>query len=138
MGQKKFKCIMVRVFDFDKDYDILTTWWNAHGSRPPRPEHLSNTGIIVEVGGNPVCAGFLYNTDSKICVFEFVVSDPEASKKDRSSALPALIEEIKLIARSRGYTLIYTSIAIKAYIKRLKAAGFIEVNQNQSHLFFSI
>lgn len=126
---------MVRVFDFDKDYGILQQWWTAHGSNPPRPEHLSSTGLIVEVGGKPVCSGFLYNTDSKICVFEFVVCDPKASKDDRNVALPELIENIKQIAATRGYTLIYTSIYIKRYIERLKNAGFIVTNQNQTHLF---
>jgi len=127
-----------RKFDLSKDYDILFDWWSAHGSFPPKPEHLSDTGIVVEVEDKPVCAGFLYNTDSKICVFEFVVSDPKAKKSERNEALNALIKAVKSIAEQRGYTLIYTSLKIEAYIKKLKNAGFVEADKNQTHMFYNI
>ena len=135
MGNDIIRC---RKFDLSKDYDILYTWWYAHGSFPPKPEHLSTTGIVVEVEDKPVCAGFLYKTDSKICVFEFVVSDPKASKEDRCNALNNLIKTIQDIAAKQGYSLIYTSVNIEAYVSKLKNAGFFEADRNQTHLFFEV
>lgn len=130
--------VSVRKFDLSRDYDILSEWWQAHGSFPPKPEHLSSTGIVVEAEDKPVCAGFLYQTDSKICVFEFVVSDPKADKQIRSDALKHLIQTIKSIAKEGEYTLIYTSIKIDAYINKLKDAGFIKADVNQTHMFCEI
>lgn len=130
--------VISRTFDLSKDYDILSKWWSAHGSFPPKPEHLSHTGIVVEVEKKPVCAGFLYDTDSKICVFEFVVSDPSAKKQIRCDALNLLIETIKDIAEAREYSLIYTSVKIEAYIKKLKEAGFIVADRNQTHVFYEV
>jgi len=130
--------VEARKFDLSSDYDILFKWWRAHGSFPPKPEHLSPNGIVVEVDGIPVAAGFLYRTDSKICVFEFVVSDPEASKVNRHNALKTLIKIIQEVAKDLGYTLIYTSINIEAYIRKLKDAGFIEADRNQVHMFYKI
>lgn len=127
--------VEARSFDLSTDYDIISGWWGQHGSFAPKPEHLSPTGIMVSVDEDPVCAGFLYNTDSKICVFEFVVSNPKSPKKDRNAALEHLIDMIKLIAKDRGYSLIYTSINIQAYIKKLTNAGFLEADKNQTHLF---
>jgi len=130
--------VVARAFDLSKDYDILSSWWKAHQSFPPKREHLSNTGIVVEIEGKPVCAGFLYNTDSKICVFEFVVSDPFAKKQIRCDALNLLIETIKNIAKAREYSLIYTSINIDAYIKKLKESGFIVADRGQVHMFYEV
>lgn len=130
--------VEARKFDFNKDYDILQTWWNEHGLYPPKPEHLSNTGIIIEVEEKPACAGFLYHTDSKICVFEFVVSNPKIEKFQRERALKKLIEAVKNIAKKWDYHLIYTSINKEAYIKKLKDADFIEVDKNQTHMFFEV
>ena len=130
--------VRARKFDLSKDYDILEKWWRGHGSFPPEPEHLAPMGIVVEVDQKPICAGFLYNTDSKICVFEFVVSDPDASKEDRCNSLNLLIDRIQRLARELEYSLIYTSINIEAYIRKLKDAGFVEADKNQTHMFYKI
>jgi len=130
--------IEARKFDLSKDYGTICSWWQKHDSYAPMPDHLPPTGIIVENAKSPICAGFLYNTDSKICVFEFVVSNPEVSKEDRDKCLKLLIETIQEIAKELEYTLIYTSINIEAYIKKLKSAGFIEVDKNQTHMFFKM
>lgn len=137
MGQKNIGCIMVeaRKFDLSKDYAIIYRWWRAHGSFPPEPEHLSGTGIVVEADGKPVCAGFLYKTDSKICVFEFVVSDPSAKKQTRCDALNHLIKIVQDTAKELNFNLIYTSINIEAYIRKLADAGFVAVDTNQTHMF---
>jgi hypothetical protein len=138
MGQADIGCgLVARLFDFKKDYAIIKDWWISHGSFPPKPEHLSTTGIVVEAD-KPVCAGWLYHTDSKICIFEFVVSDPKACKELRNDALNLLIEEAKRLSSERQYKLIYSSVKGVKYINRLKEAGFIEVDTDQTHCFFEV
>lgn len=127
--------LLTRRFDFCKDYDIIWQWWNVQGSYPPKPEHLSSTGLITEADSKPVCAGWLYKTDSKICVFEFVVSNPAASKDERNAAIPYLIEIAKELAAEWGYTLIYSSVSNPRFIKRLQDANFIVADTNQTHCF---
>ena len=136
MGQTDSRYRLVtRLFDYSQDYDIIQQWWEAHGSFAPRPEHLSSTGVIIEAD-DPCCAGWLYNTDSKICVFEFVVSNPNIDKQLRDAALTLLVETIKDIARQRGYTLIYSSVKGEKYIKRLENAGFVVADNGQTHCFY--
>ena len=127
-----------RGFNLITDYDMLTKWWNAHGSKPPKPEHLSSTGIIEEVNDKPVAAGFVYKTDSKICVFEFVVCDPKAEKEERDIALNNLIKSVIIWTKSNNYSLIYNSVKHKKYISRLEEQGFIKVDENQTHLFYEV
>ena len=140
MGSEDFRYGMVKAkrFDLSKHYDIIQQWWINHGSFPPEPEHLAPIGVMVEVEGKPICAGFLYNTDSKICVFEFVVCDPFASKNNRSKGLRHLIKRIKNLAEELDYSLIYTSVGIQPYIKKLKEADFKEIDTNQTHMFYKI
>ena len=138
MGQTDVKRgLVTRSFDFDKDYGIIKEWWKLHGSFAPKPQHLSATGLIIEAD-IPLCAGWLYNTDSKICVFEFVVSNPNADKHSRDAALTLLIEEIKKLASNRGYELIYSSVKGMKYINRLQAAGFIVADEDQTHMFMEL
>lgn len=130
--------LSTRPFELCRDYDMLQEWWLAHASYPPRPEHLSTTGIIVEADNRPVCAGWLYKTDSKICVFEFVVCDPFAEKETRDAALTLLIETIKNIASENGDSLIYTSVGSQKYINRLTSSGFIIADKGQTHCFCEV
>jgi len=138
MGQADIKCgLVTRGFEFETDYAIISAWWEQHGSFAPRPQHLSSTGLIIEAD-IPLCAGWLYNTDSKICVFEFVVCNPNADKSLRDAALTLLIEEIKALSSQRGYELIYSSVKGERYINRLEAAGFIITDSGQTHCFYGV
>lgn len=139
MGENSIRHgLVVRAFKLSEDYVMMESWWNAHGSFPPKTEHLPSTGIVIEAGSKPVCAGFLYRTDSKICVFEFVVSDPLANKQIRDSALTQLIRSAKEWAKNESFSLIYTSVNLAKYINRLKEEGFIQADNNMVHLFYEV
>lgn len=128
--------VEVRKFDLLKDYVTLQKWWNEYGSFAPIPDHLPPTGVIVEIEEKPVCAGFLYNTDAKICVMEFLICDPQINKENRDLGLNRLIEVLRDLAISRGYTAIYSSTGIPKFIGRLKEQGFVEADKNQTHMLY--
>ena len=140
MGSENIKYNMVsaRPIDMSMDYATLCMWWSKYGSRSPRPQHYSKTGFMVEVEGQQICAGFLYRTDATICLFEFMVCNPDASKDKRKIALEYLIETIKEKAKELGYDLIYISIASKPFIKKLENAGFITLERNQVHMLCEV
>ena len=52
------------------DYEkILVNWWNDWGWEPPQKDFLPEDGkggMIVYDGDTPVCAGFIYVTNSKV------------------------------------------------------------------------
>jgi predicted ATP-grasp superfamily ATP-dependent carboligase len=125
-------------FEVDKHYVIINQWWRVHGSFPPKIEHLPKTGFIVEADGKPTCAGFVYKTDSSICVFEFVVSNPDASKQEKDDCLKQLISSVKSWSKENGFSLIYSSIGIPKYIKRLQEQGFVVADEKQTHIFCEV
>ena len=125
-------------FFHKKDYPTIWGWWRKHDSFAPLEEHLPPTGLVAHKDKEGIAAGFLYKTDSSICVFEFAVCNPEASKEDRDIGLDLIIKKAIEWSKTNNYTLIYTSISIQKYINRLKDNGFIEVDKNQTHMFKGI
>ena len=62
------------------DYDdILVGWWKGWKWTPPTRDFLPENGeggFIVLDGDTPVCAGFVYITNSKVAWCEFIISNP--------------------------------------------------------------
>ena len=61
-----------------EDYDnVLLKWWKNWGWEAPPKDFLPETGLIVSKDNVDICAGFLYLTNSKVGLTEFVVSNKE-------------------------------------------------------------
>eukprot|EP01050_Picozoa_sp_SAG11_P037920 SAG11_NODE_15206_length_585_cov_1.479424_2_plen_83_part_01 len=73
-----------------EDYDnILKGWWKDWGWEAPSRDFLPQDGqggIMVWDGDTPVCAGFLYNTNSKVAWVDWIISNKEY-KESRKEAL---------------------------------------------------
>jgi hypothetical protein len=116
------------------DYNMLSVWWNAH-KWPPMPEQfLPPTGRVVEINGKPVCAGFLYKTDSAFAWLEWLVSDPSSGKMERSQALDSLIAALISDAQALGFQAIHTSARHPGLIDRYQAHGFVLADSQMTNL----
>ena len=77
------------------DYDeVLVNWWKEWGWTPPPKEFLPEDGqggIMVSYKNKPVCAGFVYFTNSKVSWVEWIISDKNVDKKLRHNAVQFLI-----------------------------------------------
>jgi len=69
----------------ENDYeDILCKWWRDWRWNPPKRDFLPENGtggFIVYDGDVPVCAGFMYTTNSKAAWCDWIISNMEY--KDR-------------------------------------------------------
>lgn len=106
------------------DWEILKEWWEDHGWTPIPDSFLPNVGKIVRIEEVPVCAGFLYRTDSLICILEWVISDKKSDRIIREQALDLLIETLIEVAKKAGFKMIHTSIKHPRLIERMKKHGF--------------
>lgn len=139
MEQNIIRCkLVVRGFTPEKDYAMIQKWWEGHHSLAPKLDHLGKNGKIIDYVNIPICAGFLYNTDSSICIFEFVICDPTREKEIRDEAIDRLIEVAKDWAKENRYKLLYCPSNRNKFISRLETAGFIEIDNNMSHLFYEV
>lgn len=108
----------------DGDYEnILTKWWVARDFPVPPKDYLSDTGYMVWDGDVPVCAAFLYGTNSKIAWCTWVISNPDyRGKKD---ALMLLITFMVEVARGTGYKYIYAPAKNSRLLDVLDTLGFV-------------
>jgi len=113
------------------DYDlILTGWWKDWGWEPPQRDFLPNdatSGIMVMDGEMPVCAGFLYTTNSRVAWVDWIISNKEYKKKpQRSEAIKLLIDTLTNVARNTDRKFVYALIKHEGLIQTYESLGYIK------------
>lgn len=68
------------------------------------PEGLrGNLGLVARRGKQMIAAGFLIPTHTKLCLWDFVKSNPEASSFSRAKAIILLAQTAERWARDQGF-----------------------------------
>lgn len=115
------------------DHAMLANWWVAH-KWPIIPEvALPKVGLVIENKGIPVCAGFLYQTDSVMAWLEFIVSNPACDTMERGQALDLLIEDLSAYAKELGFMSLFTSSNHTRLMERYKEHNFQLSDSGVSH-----
>ena len=83
----------------DSDWNTLVEWWDAWPDwQAPAKDFLPDNGkggFIVEKQDQPIVAGFLYTTNSRAALLEWIVSNPKYRENDRQKAIELLIKRVK-------------------------------------------
>tara|TARA_E500000318_G_C3550208_1_gene208578 strand:- start:420 stop:830 length:411 start_codon:yes stop_codon:yes gene_type:complete len=121
----EFNVRKLTIEDYD---DHLVKWWKAWGWEPiPRdflPED-GTSGLMVTKGSENICAGFLYLTNAKVCLTEFVISNNEYREKDRSEAIELLIDCILELANDNGYKYAHVILKNNSLLNKYLDAGYV-------------
>ncbi len=120
----------IKLFEKEKDYQTICSWWEKHNWPKIPLVMLPQTGYIID----NVCAGFLYQTDSNIAWLEFIISNPDITKENRSKALDILIDKLSETARGLGFTTIFTSSNHPSLINKYENNGFTKADFNMTNL----
>jgi hypothetical protein len=116
------------------DYNEVSNWWEAH-KWPTLPiDHLSTLGVIAEDDEWKYAAAWIYKTDSKWGLLEWVVSNPKTPLKKRSSALNYLIETVKKELLALGIETLFTSVKAHGLIRLLEKHGFSVADTGMTNL----
>ncbi len=115
-------------------HSILAGWWVAHGYPPVSPEMLPPTGIIIWQGLQPLVAGFLYLTSSKLCLFEGMISNPESDRIERGRAVDMLIDSVMKLASDNKATAMMIIGNHPKLLKRFINKGFLTGETNMTTL----
>ncbi len=91
----------------EKDWDTLVSWWDKWPEwvNPPK-DFLPNNGtggFMIEKEGKPIVAGFVYFTNSRSVLLEWIISDPEYRDDDRQQALELLITGAENVCKAQGF-----------------------------------
>ena len=110
-----------------EDYDnILKGWWKGWGWEAPSRDFLPQDGqggIMVWDGDTPVCAGFLYNTNSKVAWVDWIISNKEY-KESRKEALSILIQTLTSVAKNLDNKFAYALIKHNGLIGVYEQQGY--------------
>ena len=115
----------------DSDYDsILVKWWKDWGWEPTPKDFLPQDGkggLMIMDEDEPVCAGFIYTTNSSVAWADWIVSSKTYRKKpERQQAIVLLVEKLEEAARHSGYKYLYALIKHKGLINTYKELGFVK------------
>lgn len=115
----------------EQDYDqTLVGWWKEWGWEPPQKDFLPDDGqggIMVLDGDIPVCAGFLYITNSKAAWVDWIVSNKSYRiKPNRSMALELLIDTLTNTASNAGYKYAYALLKHSKLIETYEKLGYFK------------
>tara|TARA_Y100000589_G_scaffold26208_2_gene21712 strand:- start:17870 stop:18280 length:411 start_codon:yes stop_codon:yes gene_type:complete len=120
----------------ENDYSTLKTWWDKWSEwTAPSKEFLPENGtggFIVEKDNKPIVAGFIYLTNSKAALLEWIVSDPDYRDSDREDAIELLINESEHVCKTLGYKFIFTIGRNKKLIDTHKKLKW-NVDEKPSH-----
>ena len=96
----------------EDDWEVLTKWWDAwpEWDAPPKdflPENGTG-GLMVESEGEPIVAGFMYITNSKGVLLEWIISNPDYKDEDRQVAMELLINGAENVSKELGYKYMFS------------------------------
>ena len=112
------------------DLPQINEWFKANNWPTFQEEALPKTGYIAD----NTAAGFLYKTDSKFAVMEWIVTDPSQSPERRNAALDAVVKALLDNAKADGYKYIHTSIIDEGLKKRYQSHGFQITDTNMINM----
>lgn len=113
------------------DYDnTLLGWWKDWGWTAPTKDFLPDNGkggLIVLDEEIPVCAGFIYVTNSKVSWVDWIISNKNYRKYPaRKDALKLLIESLTNICKDLGSKYTYALLRHEGLIKTYEDLGYTQ------------
>ena len=111
------------------DYDnVLTKWWKDWDWTPPVKEFLPQEGtggVMVYDDDIPVCAGFIYTTNSSVAWIDWIISNKDYKEKEsRKEAIKMLISTLSALAKNKGYMFGYALLKHSKLIETYEELGF--------------
>jgi hypothetical protein len=122
--------ILVRALNASDYDDILVGWWKDWGWDAPAKDFLPDDatgGLIVFDGDEPVCAGFMYTTNSKVAWVDWIISSKTyRTKPTRKECLDLLIYALTHICKSKEHKYVYALIKDRNLIATYESLGYVK------------
>jgi len=121
----------------ENDYqETLVNWWKDWGWTAPERDFLPDNGMggyIVYDGDIPVCAGFIYITNSRVAWVDWIISNKEYREK-RREAITMLIDTLTNLSKMSGSKYAYALIKNDSLIKTYESLGYIKGDSYTSEM----
>jgi len=115
----------------EDDYEnILLGWWSDWGWDAPIKDFLPENGtggLIIFDDDIPICAGYIYNSNSKLSWIDWIVSSHTYRKKPhRREAMDLLIQKLTEVAKTTGAKYAYALIKSNSLIETYERQGYAQ------------
>lgn len=121
----------------DTDYDdYLFDWWESWKWTAPPRDFLPNNGtggMIVFDDDVPVCAGFLYTTNSSVAWVDWIISS-RTHKHNRKDALKLLISVLTEAVKRTGRKYSYATLKHQGLMDVYESLGYIKGDSNSTEM----
>jgi len=112
----------------DSDWETLTAWWDSWPDWvSPSKDFLPDNGtggLMIQKNNKPIVAGFLYFTNSKSVLLEWIISDPNYKETDRQEAVELLIKTAEKVCKDAGKKYMFSIGRNKNLIKLHEKIGW--------------
>jgi hypothetical protein len=120
----------------EEDWEVLCSWWEdwPEWVNPPKdflPDNGTG-GLMVYKEDTLIVAGFIYYTNSKGALLEWVVSNPDYRESDRKLAIELLINTVEDVCNANGVKYIFSIGRTNSLIETHKKLGWV-VDNKPSH-----
>jgi hypothetical protein len=121
----------------ENDYqETLVKWWEDWGWTAPEKDFLPDDGkggYIVYDEDIPVCAGFIYITNSRVAWVDWIISNKEYKEK-RREAITMLIDTLTNLSKMSGSKYAYALIKNESLIKTYESLGYVKGDSYTSEM----
>ena len=123
----------------DNDYqDILVEWWSQWGWTAPEKDFLPDNGkggYIIYDEDTPICAGFIYITNSRVSWIDWIISNKKYTERaKRKEAISLLVDSLTNISKMSGSKYAYALIKNNSLIKTYEELGYIKGDSYTSEM----
>lgn len=111
----------------EEDYKTVCEWWKSW-NWPVLPKSAlpdnGKGGFMVEKNGELIVCGFLYLTNSKWALLEWIVSNPKYRQADRKDAIELLVKNAEIVCKKIGVEFVFSIARHEGLIQTHKKLGW--------------
>jgi hypothetical protein len=130
--------LVIRALTENDYHDTLVGWWSEWGWEAPALDFLPDNGrggVMVLDGATPICAGFVYITNSKACWVDWIISNKRYTQRDkRREAITLLVSSLTDICKRSGGKYCYALIKSQSLIEVYKELGYQQGDSYNSEM----
>lgn len=114
-----------------EDYkNFIVPLWRSWNSDAPSKDFLPDVGMIVLHKETPVCAGYLYVTNSSVAWLEWICTNKNyTNRKNRKLCITLLLETLIKLCKDCGYKYIFAVVKSEPLMKHYEEVGFTKAVQ---------
>lgn len=122
------------VQDYNHFYPIMEEWWKNKGWIPYHPEVLSKTGLMIYESETPVCAAWIFKTDSTVGLVGHIITSKDVKPKQKKVCLEFLFQALEQESKELGIKMLVFFMTTNSLTKIAEKLGYLSSQQKCNEL----